>query len=239
MNQTKQTIAVVGGTTGMGLATAQHLAESGHRVIISGRSEKSVQTALASLPKGTTGHPLDFGKPESIPIFFAKAGPLDHLALVGSTDAAWGPFEKLTDEALLAAFEGKFLAMVRCIRAALPTLRADGSILCVTGGAARSAIPQTSGVAAINGAIQAMCLTLAKELAPRRVNVLSPGLVDTPAYDWMKPQEKEAFFKQMGGNLPVGRVGRSEEIAAAAALLLLNPFTTGALLDVDGGGRLH
>lgn len=109
----------------------------------------------------------------------------------------------------------------------------------VTGGASRSAIPETAGVAAVNGAIEAMAFTLAKELAPRRVNVLSPGLVDTPMYDWMEADEKKTFFRQMGSHVPVGRVGRPAEIAEALLFLIRNAFTTGAVLDVDGGNRLH
>jgi NAD(P)-dependent dehydrogenase (short-subunit alcohol dehydrogenase family) len=84
-----------------------------------------------------------------------------------------------------------------------------------------------------------MAMTLAKELAPIRVNILAPGLVDTPAYNWMSAEEKKTFFKQMGGNLPVGRVGKPDELAQAALYLLSNGFTTGSILDVDGGGRLH
>jgi NAD(P)-dependent dehydrogenase (short-subunit alcohol dehydrogenase family) len=84
-----------------------------------------------------------------------------------------------------------------------------------------------------------MAMTLVKELAPIRVNILSPGLVDTPAYDWMSAEEKKVFFEKMGGNLPVGRVGKPDELAQAALYLLSNSYTTGAILDMDGGGRLH
>lgn len=108
----------------------------------------------------------------------------------------------------------------------------------LTGGASRTAIPGTSGLAAVNGAINCMAYTLAKELAPLRVNVISPGLIDTPAYDWMSEDEKQAFFKQMGGGLPVKRIGQPQEIAGAILLLIGNGFITGAVLDVDGGARL-
>ena len=84
----------------------------------------------------------------------------------------------------------------------------------------------------------AMGKTMALELAPLRVNIISPGLVDTPAYDWMNAEQKAGFFKQMGGQLPVGRVGKSEEIAQAIELALSNGFITGAVIDIDGGGSL-
>jgi NAD(P)-dependent dehydrogenase (short-subunit alcohol dehydrogenase family) len=83
-----------------------------------------------------------------------------------------------------------------------------------------------------------MAHTLAKELAPLRVNAISPGLVDTPAYDWMREEEKHAFFEQMSRNLPVGRVGQPMEIAEAVVFLIANGFVTGTVLDVDGGARL-
>ena len=122
--------------------------------------------------------------------FFKRVGAFDHLALVGSGQAAWGPFADLKLDALKIAFDQKFFGFFLCVQAGLARLRRDGSITFVIGGASRSAIPETSGVAAVNGAIQAMALTLAKELAPRRVNLLSPGLVDTPVYDYMTPEQK-------------------------------------------------
>jgi NAD(P)-dependent dehydrogenase (short-subunit alcohol dehydrogenase family) len=235
----KETIIIIGATSGVGLACAQSLAEAGYRVIISGRSQNTVDRALAQVRGDALGFPLDFTSPASISGFFTHAGPFDHLALVGSGQAAWGPFRNLKLDALKVAFDNKFYGFFLCAQAGLPQLRKDGSITFVIGGACRSAIPSTSGVAAVNGAIQAMAFTLAKELAPMRVNILSPGLVDTPMYDWMKPEEKQEFFQQMGSHVPVGRVGRPAEIAEALLFLVRNAFTTGAILDVDGGNRLH
>jgi len=100
-------------------------------------------------------------------------------------------------------------------------------------------MPGTAGLAAVNGAIMCMALTLAKELAPIRVNIISPGMVDTPAYNWMPEEEKQGFLKQVGDSLPVGRVGQPDEIAEAARYLVTNAYTTGVVLDVDGGGKLH
>jgi NAD(P)-dependent dehydrogenase (short-subunit alcohol dehydrogenase family) len=234
-----ETVVIIGATSGMGLACARSLVEAGYRVIISGRSQKSVSLALEQIQGEVLGFPLDFTSTDSVTAFFSHTQPFDHLALVGSGQAAWGPFHDLKLDALKVAFDQKFYGFFLCAQAALPHLRKDGSITFVTGGASRSAIPGTSGVAAVNGAIQAMAFTLAKELAPTRVNILSPGLVDTPKYDWMTPEEKQEFFRQMGSHVPVGRVGRSGEIAEGLLFLIHNAFTTGAILDVDGGNRLH
>ena len=234
-----ETIVIVGATSGMGLACARSFAGAGYRVIISGRSQKSVEHALAQIDGEASGFPLDFTNTGSVTAFFSHTGSFDHLALVGSGQAAWGPFGELKLDGLKAAFDRKFYGFFLCAQAALPRLRKDGSITFFTGGACRSAISNTSGVAAVNGAIQAMAFTLARELAPTRVNILSPGLVDTPMYDWMIPEEKQQFFQQMGSSAPVGRVGRPDEIAEALLFLVRNTFTTGAILDVDGGIRLH
>ncbi len=95
-----------------------------------------------------------------------------------------------------------------------------------------------AGVAAVNGAIERMGLTLAKEVAPLRVNVLSPGLVDTPAYDWMPADQKQGMLQDAAAKLPVQRYGRVEDIAEAVLFLIREPYITGAVLDVDGGARL-
>ena len=235
----QETVVIIVGTNGMGLASAQLLAKEGCRVIISGRSQATIDRALAQIPGDASGYPLEYTDYASINGFFARAGQFDHLALVGSSQAAWGAFAELKLEALKTAFDNKFYGYFLCAQAALGHLRKDGSITFVIGGACRAAFPGTAGLAAVNGAIKSMAFTLAKELAPIRVNVISPGLVDTPMYDWMKPEEKQAFFQQIGKRAPLGRVGRSEEIAQAVLFLVRNEFTTGALLDIDGGNRMH
>ena len=106
------------------------------------------------------------------------------------------------------------------------------------GAAARFTLPGTAGLAAVNGAIERMGLTLAKELAPRRVNVLSPGLVDTPAYDWMAPEARRGMLEGAAAKLPVQRVGTPEDIAEAVLFLVRSPYVTGTVLDMDGGARL-
>ncbi len=234
-----ETVIVIGGTAGMGLATAQLLSSEGFQVVISGRSQDTINKALSQIGGNSVGFPLDFTDHASVVSFFDQVGSFDHLALVGSGKAAWGSFRDLKLEDLKVAFDQKFYGFFLCSQAALNKIRADGSITFVIGGASRSAIPGTTGVAAVNGAIQAMAFTMAKELAPLRVNILSPGLVDTPVYDWMTPEQKADFFKQMGGELPVGRVGKPDEIGQAVSYFIKNGFTTGAILDVDGGGRLH
>jgi NAD(P)-dependent dehydrogenase (short-subunit alcohol dehydrogenase family) len=111
-------------------------------------------------------------------------------------------------------------------------------VVLVTGAAARAAMPGTAGVAAVNGALQAMVPTLARELAPVRVNALSPGLVATPVYDGMAAQAREAMYRQGAERLPVRRIGAPADLGLAALFLMTSGYTTGIVLDVDGGARL-
>lgn len=236
---TEQKIVVIGGSSGMGLATTKRLALEGAHVVIASRSEEKLKATLSEIQGKAEAKSLDFTDEEGVRSFFEWVGPFDHLVLMGAGLPAWGKLEEIQTAELESAFMSKFWGFLFCAKYAAPHLRKNGSMLFTIGGAARSAIPGTAGVAAVNGAILCMAFTLAKELAPIRVNILSPGLVDTPAYNWMSAEEKRDFFKQMGGNLPVGRVGKPDEIAEAAYYLVMNDFTTGAVLDVDGGGRLH
>ncbi|MBI5594282.1 MAG: SDR family oxidoreductase [Deltaproteobacteria bacterium] len=234
-----QKVIVLGGSSGMGLATARLLATEGAHVVIASRSQEKRDAALRVIGGRSEAIPLDFSQEDAVRRFFDSMGAFDHLVLMGAGLPAWGILSEIQSAALENAFHTKFWGYFLCAKYGAPLIRQSGSILFTIGGAARSAIPGTAGVAAVNGAIMCMAMTLAKELAPIRVNILSPGLVDTPAYNWMSTEEKDAFFKQMGGNLPVGRVGQPEEIAQSALYLITNAYTTGAILDVDGGGRLH
>jgi NAD(P)-dependent dehydrogenase (short-subunit alcohol dehydrogenase family) len=234
-----QKIVVVGGSSGMGLSTAKRLALESAHIVIASRSEEKLKTALSEIEGKAEAKSLDFTDEEGVRSFFEWVERFDHLILMGAGLPAWGNFNEIETDALEKAFKTKFWGYFFCAKYAVPYLSENSSILFTIGGAARSAISGTAGLAAVNGAIMCMASTLAKELAPIRINILSPGLVDTPAYNWMSEDEKQGFFKKMGGNLPVGRVGRPYEIAEAAYYLVTNNFTTGAILDVDGGGRLH
>lgn len=233
-----QKIVVVGGSSGMGLAAAQALAQENATIVIASRSSEKLEAAKVRISGEVETANLDFTDESAVEKFFAATGIIDHLVLAAAGPPAWGKFLELDPVALRTAFDTKFWGYFNCARHAVSKLRGDGSITFLTGAASRTAIPGTSGLAAVNGAITCMAYTLAKELAPLRVNVISPGLIDTPAYAWMSEDEKQAFYEQMGGGLPVQRVGQPHEIAEAVLLLIRNGFITGAVMDVDGGARL-
>jgi NAD(P)-dependent dehydrogenase (short-subunit alcohol dehydrogenase family) len=238
MKPAQQKIVIVGGSSGMGLASAQRLDREGYRVVITARTEARIDEALSRMGGAVSGQTLDYADPPSIATAFAQIGAFDHLVLAGAGPAAWGAFAELSRDALRAAFDSKFWGYFDTLQAALPYLADKGSITLVSGAAARVALPGTAGLAAVSGAIERMGLTLAKELAPRRVNVLSPGLVDTPAYDWMAPEAHRGMLEGTAAKLPVQRYGTPEDIAEAVLFLVRNPYVTGTVLDVDGGARL-
>jgi len=233
-----QKIIVVGGSSGMGLASAKALVEAGAKVVIAGRSQEKLQSAREHISGDVETYSLDFTVEESVREFFNALGKIDHLVVAASGPQAWGPFRELDSSELRRAFEGKFWGHFYCARHAIKHLRKDSSMVFFAGAASRTAFSGAAGVSAVNAAITAMAYTMAKELAPLRVNVISPGPVDTPAYDWMTPEEKREFFRQTSVNLPLRRLGRAEEVAEAVLFLLNNAFVTGAVIDIDGGARL-
>ncbi|MGZ5180204.1 MAG: SDR family oxidoreductase [Ramlibacter sp.] len=238
MTIAQQRVLIIGGSSGMGLATAQRLGQAGAEVFIAGRDQSRLEAAVRTVQGKAVGIAADFTDPASLAAMIGRIGRLDHLVLAAGGGAAWGPFAQVTADALRRAFELKLLGYWQSLQAALPVLRKDGSVVMLTGAASRVAMNGTAGLAAVNGGITQMAQTLARELAPLRVNVVSPGLVDTPAYDGMPAEAKAGMFAAAARSLPVGRTGRSEDIAAAVEMLIANTFATGVLLDLDGGARM-
>jgi NAD(P)-dependent dehydrogenase (short-subunit alcohol dehydrogenase family) len=120
----------------------------------------------------------------------------------------------------------------------LPRLAEHASITLITAASARAAFPGTSGLAAINGALEAMIPPLAVELAPRRINAVSPGVIDTPWWGRVPEEQRKELFAGLAATTPVGRVGRPEEVAQAINSLATNGFLTGVVLDCTGGANL-
>lgn len=227
-------LLVVGGTTGIGRATAIAAQSAGATVFATGRSLASV----SSLPVGIEGITLSYDDGTSIEALTSRVGTLDALVLAGSSDIAWGAFADTTEADLRRAFDSKFWGYWRVIQAIIPILSDNGSITLLTGAAARAAMPGTSGLAAVNGAIEAMAKVMAAELAPLRVNTVSPGMTNTEAYAGMPMEARAAMFASAAERLPAKRIGSSNDIAQAVLLSLGNGFLTGATIDIDGGAHL-
>jgi NAD(P)-dependent dehydrogenase (short-subunit alcohol dehydrogenase family) len=231
-------IVVIGASQGIGFETSKLLVQKGAEVIMVSKTKEKIEAAAKKIGGNVAAKTLDFTDENAVKNFFDEMGSIDHLVCVGASNAAWGKFRELQTSAIRNAFDSKFYGYYFSAKHALSVLSMNGSIVFVIAGSARKAIPGTAGLAAVNGAILAMGRTMASELGPIRVNMISPGIIDTPYYNWMNPEQKETMFKQMGDRLPIGRVGKPEEIAHSIIMLLENDFITGAILDADGGGSL-
>lgn len=233
----QQRVIVVGGTSGIGEATARLFLARGMDVVIAARDASKLEQARGRLGGGTA-HTVDATVRDDVEGLFAAVGAFDHLVLSVSGGRGGGPFTQLDLADLRSGFDAKFWAYVSTLQAALPTIRRTGSVTLVTAGSARSAIPATAGLAAINGALEAMIRPLAVELAPLRINAVSPGGIDTPWWHSMPSERREAIFAQMKATLPVGRLGTAEEVAEAIVFVATNGFMTGTVIECDGGGRM-
>jgi len=228
---TDSTALVVGGTSGIGLATARLLRQRGATVHVVGRTERPVDPEL--IP-----HWADGGDPDQMAAVVDRAGRIDWLVVALSGAEGAGPIADPDVATLRRAFDGKFWAHLTTVRAALPRLAPTGSITLIGAISARAAMPGTAGLAAINGAVEAMVKPLAAELAPIRVNGVSPGLVDTPWWSGIPAEQRRFYFEQMAAKLPVRRVATAEDVAEVVALAATNPNLTGTVLEADGGARL-
>ena len=237
MKLTDQTIVVMGGSSGIGLATAHAAAEAGALVIVAGRNRDKLALAVAGRGDKARGEPIDASDRGALDAFFARVNHLDHLVIAASGGVGAGPFTKLVRDQLAHGFDAKFWVQWQCAQAALPYLSEQGSITFVIANSARMGNPGTSGLAAINGALAAMVLPLAHELGPVRVNAVSPGVIDTPWWDKQPEELKHRLFEQIAASVPVRRIGRAEEVADAIVFLAGNSYVTGVILDVDGGMR--
>ncbi len=216
----------VGGSSGIGLASARLAVAAGWDVVIASRNPETADLDAERVV-------LDVTDESAVRTTFAALGPIDHLVF-SSVARAGGPAVSLDLDAARRAFETKLWGPFAAVQAA----DVRESIVFVSGVAAVTPMRGGSATAAVNGAIEALVRTLAVELAPVRVNALSPGIVATPTWDAMAPTDRDAMFDRLSAALPVGRVGAAEELAAAIWFLLTNAFVTGTVLPVDGGHRL-
>ena len=232
-----KTAVVVGGTSGIGLATARQLSQRGATVHVTGRSQARLDAVQEQHPELQV-HSVDGSSRTAMGELFAAVDPIDWVVLALSGGAGAGPLAGLDLDVLRGAFDAKFWPQLTCAQEALPHLTPDGSITFISAGSARSSIPGTAGLAAVNGALEAMVRPLAVELAPIRVNAVSPGIVDTPWWDGMPADVRADFFEKARAALPVRRVATADEVAESVVLMATNPNLTGTVIETDGGGRL-
>ncbi|WP_343743926.1 SDR family oxidoreductase [Chitinophaga sp.] len=230
-------IIIAGGSSGIGLATAALLTAEKAHVTITGRAAERLQEAAKAVPVAATAV-VDGNDRPALDQFFAAQHSIDHLVIALSGAKGAGMFKDLSLDDLRAGFEGKFWPQLQTLQAALPYMRPGGSITMITAISAIAKNPGTAGLAAINGAIELMVPGLAKELQPLRINAVSPGVVDTPWWDFLPADAKADTFKAYADQLPTGKVAAATDIAEAVLFLMRNSNTTGTILRCDGGFSL-
>ncbi|MBZ9812994.1 SDR family oxidoreductase [Mesorhizobium sp. CA7] len=237
MSETTEHCVIVGGSSGIGLATAKRLVGPGMKVTITGRNEEKLKSAWKSLDGTVAKAAFDATKPDEVRNFFERLGPFDHLVLAASGGKGLGPFATLDLADIGSGVDEKIRPQLSCLQAALPTLNKAGSVTFISAVSAQIAAPGVAGIGAINGMLLTVAPILAVELKPLRVNVVAPGVIDTPWWDFLPDDQRQAVFAEYAGKTPVGRIGRAEDVAEAIAFLVSNSFMTGQVLTCDGGLR--
>ncbi|HWD62477.1 MAG TPA: SDR family oxidoreductase [Humibacter sp.] len=231
------TSLVIGGTSGIGLATAVRLAAVGDSVHVAGRGAERVAAATGEHPE-LVGHVLDANDRRALDSVLAELGTLDRLVVTVASSAGAGAFSTLDVDVLRSAFDAKYWPTVTSIQAAIPHLAEEGSITLIGAITARMGMNETAGIGSLNAAVEGLVRPLATELAPIRVNAVSPGGVDTPWWDFMPAELRAQLFAQTAATLAVRHVATADEVAEAVVFAATNRNLTGTVIETDGGARL-
>jgi len=234
----QQHVVIIGGTSGIGLAAAEILLREKFKVTISGRDPQRLARATQKLRNEVVGVAADATNAASVAALYGSLGGFDHLVLAFGSNKGLGPFTTVSIEDLRLSFTEKVFPQFACAQAAHKFLNPKGSITFLSAVSAVGAMPGAAGIGSANAAIAALVPTLARELQPLRVNAVAPGVIDTPWWDWVAPDQKAALFADFISKTPVGRVGTPAEIGQAITFLVTNTFMTGQTIICDGGIRL-
>ena len=227
-------VLVIGGSSGIGYATAAGALAQGAKVTIASRSEEKLRAAKASLGQ-VEARALDVADTAAVKAFFDAPPVYDHIVVSGAAFKFGTVREQDIDDAY-AAMNVKFWGAYRVARFA--KLAPDGSMVFVSGFLSRRPKPNMVLVGAINAALETLTQGLALEMAPLRFNAVSPGIIDTPTRAAMPAEARKTLLENAAKALPVKRVGQAEDCAEQILVMLRNTFMTGSVVYVDGGGLL-
>jgi NAD(P)-dependent dehydrogenase (short-subunit alcohol dehydrogenase family) len=231
-------VVILGGSSGIGLAVAQQVVEHGAELVVASSNTQRVQQAITSLGGKAQGHTLNLLDETAIQTFFQKLGDFDHLVFTAGDTLQLGELAVADLKKARQAFELRYWAALASVKYGTPHIRAGGSIVLTTGIAGQR--PRKGWVigASVCGTVEALTRALAVELAPIRVNAVSPGVVRTNLWQNMQEHEREGMYESVGKTLLVGRVGEASDIARAYLFLMQEGFSTGQIVVVDGGTLL-
>ncbi len=226
-------VLVIGGSSGFGEATAARAAAQGARVTIASRSEDRLRAAASRIGHRCRIAVLDVRDGDAIAAMLAAQGTVDHIVLSAGELPPPGPMSLAHMHEQAAA---RFWSVVHVARNA--KFGPQGSLTLVTGAAALKPPRGMAVLSAIGAAVNALSRGLAQDLAPVRVNTVIPGAADTPLWDRMAPERKAERMEQIARGLPVGRIGQADDVALQILACMVNPFMTGSLVVLDGGGSI-
>lgn len=235
MKLNDQRVLVVGGSSGIGEATARAFAEGGATVTIASRDAAKLAASKDRIGYDVSTGVMDITDDASVRAFLDSAGEFDHV-VVSAAQTATGPVRGLELDDAYAAMDSKFWGAYRIARAV--RIRQGGSLTFVSG--FLSVRPSKNSVlqGAINAALESLARGLALELAPVRVNTVSPGLIATPLWSKIDAEARDRMYEGAAARLPAGRVGQPEDVANAVLYLASTPYATGSTVLVDGGGAI-
>jgi NAD(P)-dependent dehydrogenase (short-subunit alcohol dehydrogenase family) len=228
-------VLVLGGSSGIGLATAKAATTAGAKVTLASRSTGKVNAAAAQAGKGAVGVALDTTNDAALEAFFSRQPEWDHIVV----SVAAGRSSGLQDLSLQDAYgnmNAKFWTAYKTARFA--RIAPEGSLTLVSGFLSQRPNKDALLQGCINAALESLGRGLALALSPVRVNTVSPGLIDTPIRAAMPADKKKTMLDHAAATLPARRVGQPDDVADAILMLMTNPFTTGSTLFIDGGGMI-
>jgi NAD(P)-dependent dehydrogenase (short-subunit alcohol dehydrogenase family) len=224
---------VFGGTSGIGLAAAKQLAALGAEVVAISRSPEKA----GDLPNGITLKKCDVRDRDALQKLLAECAPFDILISAATGGGrAIGPFLEMDMDGYQASFD-KLWGYANVVRFGTQHLSKDGTIVLVSGAPARKTLPGQVSLGSVGGAVEALVRAVAPEIAPKRINVVSPGLIDTPMVP-LGTEGRDEIYKQRSAKNLIPRAGTADEVAQGILFVVQNDFVTGTTVDVDGGWLL-
>jgi NAD(P)-dependent dehydrogenase (short-subunit alcohol dehydrogenase family) len=237
----RQKVVVVGGSSGIGLGVAAAAAAQGAEVVIVGRSPEKLHAARRSLGADRNVETLaaDITNEAAVTTLFERIGDFDHLVTTAGTPPPNDPIASADLDVARRFIDNKLTGTIALVKHAARRIRRGGSMTFTSGiNKDRPPVPGGAVVAAIAGSFGYLAHALALELAPTRVNVVSPGWVDTPMWDELVGDAKSGYLAQMARQLPSGEIATTADVARAYLYLMESTFTTGETIHIDGGQRL-
>jgi NAD(P)-dependent dehydrogenase (short-subunit alcohol dehydrogenase family) len=235
MALTGQRIVVIGGSSGMGLATAHAAAAAGALVTIASTSKERINAALAELPDSCDGAVLDVRDEAAVAELFTRIDELDHVVFTAGDQADRRALKELPLDQARRTFDVRFWGAVAVAKHAAPRIRPGGSITLTTGTIGVRPVPGAALASAGSAAAEGLTRGLAVDLAPVRVNAVRSGAVRTPLWDAIPEPQRATVLDSFAQRALTKTVGEPQQIAAAHLYLMENQFVTGTVLTVDGG----